>query len=74
MYNYCLCFRVSSDRNNANNTIKHKSEAFIPRLVTACVEEIERRGLLEVGVYRICGSNDDVKALKNEFDESETYL
>ncbi|CAH8834392.1 unnamed protein product [Trichobilharzia szidati] len=64
--------KVSSDRNNQNNTIKHKSEAFIPRLVTACVEEIERRGLLEVGVYRICGSNDDVKALKNEFDESCT--
>ncbi|KAH8850425.1 Active breakpoint cluster region-related protein [Schistosoma japonicum] len=64
--------KVSGRSDNKLITTKHKSEAFIPQFVTACVEEIERRGLLEVGIYRLCGSNDDIKALQNEFDESCT--
>ncbi|CAH8444585.1 unnamed protein product [Schistosoma rodhaini] len=64
--------RVPNDINNDECTIKYKSEVFIPRFVIACVEEIERRGLLAVGIYRVCGSNDNIKALKSEFDESCT--
>ncbi|TNN07318.1 Active breakpoint cluster region-related protein isoform 2 [Schistosoma japonicum] len=64
--------KVSGRSDNKLITTKHKSEAFVPQFVTACVEEIERRGLLEVGIYRLCGSNDDIKALQNEFDESCT--
>ncbi|CAH8462071.1 unnamed protein product [Schistosoma turkestanicum] len=64
--------KLSNCINSNDWLTKYKSEAFIPRLVTACVEEIERRGLLEVGVYRVCGSNDNIKALKSEFDESCT--
>ncbi|CAH8473240.1 unnamed protein product [Heterobilharzia americana] len=62
--------KVPLEQGGDGNMKKQKSEVFIPRFVTACVEEIERRGLLEVGIYRICGSNDDIKALKSEFDES----
>ncbi|RTG88493.1 uncharacterized protein DC041_0002078 [Schistosoma bovis] len=64
--------RVPNDIDKNECTKKHKSEAFIPRFVIACVEEIERRGLLVVGLYRLCGSNDNIKALKSEFDESCT--
>ncbi|CAH8474601.1 unnamed protein product [Schistosoma mattheei] len=64
--------RVPNDIDKNECTKKHKSEAFIPRFVIACVEEIERRGLLAVGLYRLCGSNDNIKALKSEFDESCT--
>lgn len=39
----------------------------IPALIVHCVNEIETRGLKEVGLYRISGSDRDVKALKEKF-------
>lgn len=36
----------------------------VPALVVHCVNEVESRGLNEVGLYRISGSEKDVKALK----------
>lgn len=39
----------------------------IPALIVHCVNEIESRGLKEVGLYRISGSDRDVKALKEKF-------
>lgn len=39
----------------------------IPALIVHCVSEIEMRGLKEVGLYRISGSDRDVKALKEKF-------
>lgn len=39
----------------------------VPALVVHCVNEIETRGLTEVGLYRISGSDRDVKSLKEKF-------
>lgn len=39
----------------------------VPALIVHCVNEIETRGLKEVGLYRISGSERDVKALKEKF-------
>jgi Rac GTPase-activating protein 1 len=39
----------------------------VPALIVHCVNEIETRGLNEVGLYRISGSDRDVKALKEKF-------
>lgn len=39
----------------------------VPALIVHCVNEIETRGLTEVGLYRISGSDRDVKALKERF-------
>lgn len=36
----------------------------IPSLVVHCIREIESRGLSEVGIYRVPGSERDVKGLK----------
>lgn len=41
----------------------------IPNIVDKLLEEIELRGLDEVGLYRIPGSVGSVNALKNAFDE-----
>ncbi|EDO18680.1 hypothetical protein Kpol_1055p35 [Vanderwaltozyma polyspora DSM 70294] len=41
----------------------------IPTIVTKLLEEIELRGLDEVGLYRIPGSAGSINALKNAFDE-----
>ncbi|KAK7111103.1 rac GTPase-activating protein 1-like isoform X2 [Littorina saxatilis] len=39
----------------------------IPRLVVNCANEIERRGLSEVGLYRVPGSDRESKELKEKF-------
>lgn len=39
----------------------------IPALVIHCVNEIESRGLNEIGIYRVPGSEREVKELKEKF-------
>ncbi|XP_070489792.1 rac GTPase-activating protein 1 isoform X1 [Chironomus tepperi] len=39
----------------------------VPALIVHCVNEIETRGLNEAGLYRVSGSDRDVKALKERF-------
>jgi Rac GTPase-activating protein 1 len=36
----------------------------IPGIVIHCVNEIERRGLTEVGIYRVNGSEKEIKDMK----------
>ena len=40
----------------------------IPYLVSCCVREVERRGLDEVGIYRVSGSATDIAKLRKSFD------
>lgn len=44
----------------------------IPGLIVHCVNEIETRGLTEVGIYRIPGSEREVRALKEKFISGKT--
>lgn len=46
----------------------------VPYIVRQCLEEIERRGLEEVGIYRVSGVATDIQALKTAFDTSECRL
>lgn len=46
----------------------------VPYIVRQCVEEIERRGMEEVGIYRVSGVATDIQALKAAFDVSEYLL
>jgi Rac GTPase-activating protein 1 len=39
----------------------------IPPLIVHCVNEIETRGLKEVGIFRVSGSEREVKMLKEKF-------
>ncbi|XP_046391617.1 rac GTPase-activating protein 1-like [Ischnura elegans] len=43
------------------------SAPMIPSIVIHCVNEIESRGLNEVGIYRVPGSEREVKFLKEKF-------
>lgn len=43
----------------------------VPYIVRQCVEEVEKRGIEEVGIYRISGVATDIQALKAVFDASE---
>ncbi|XP_023715210.1 rac GTPase-activating protein 1 isoform X2 [Cryptotermes secundus] len=39
----------------------------IPSIIVHCVNEVERRGLNEAGIYRLSGADKDVKGLKEKF-------
>lgn len=43
----------------------------VPLVVRCCVEEVERRGMDEVGVYRVSGGALDIGTLKAAFDTSK---
>lgn len=43
----------------------------MPHVVRCCVEEVERRGMDEVGIYRISGAANDITELKTAFDSSK---
>jgi len=42
----------------------------VPYIVRQCIEEVEKRGIEEVGIYRISGVATDIQALKAVFDAS----
>ncbi|XP_061383759.1 rac GTPase-activating protein 1 [Danaus plexippus] len=39
----------------------------VPALLVHCINEVEKRGLTERGIYRICAVDKDVKRLKERF-------
>lgn len=46
----------------------------VPYIVRQCIEEVEKRGIDEVGIYRISGVATDIQALKSVFDTSKNQL
>lgn len=43
----------------------------IPFIISACIREVERRGMYEIGVYRVSGSASDLAKLKKSFETSK---
>merc|ERR1740128_1088514 len=44
-----------------------REEVEVPYIITRCVEEVERRGLNEVGIYRVSGLSTEICRLSCEF-------
>lgn len=42
----------------------------VPAFVSACIEEVEKRGLDEMGIYRVSGTTSDVQRIRKAFDKS----
>ncbi|CAF2314824.1 unnamed protein product [Rotaria sp. Silwood2] len=42
----------------------------IPRIIVKCIEMVEREGLNETGIYRVCCVASDLQKLRNEFDRN----
>ncbi|XP_075154378.1 rho GTPase activating protein at 1A isoform X3 [Haematobia irritans] len=40
----------------------------IPFIISACIREVEKRGMSEVGIYRVSGSASDLAKLKKSFE------
>ncbi|XP_048100498.1 PH_BCR_vertebrate and RhoGAP_Bcr domain-containing protein [Alosa alosa] len=50
--------------------VTKREHSKVPLIVRQCVEEIERRGLEEVGIYRVSGVATDIQTLKAAFDSN----
>ncbi|KAL8613154.1 hypothetical protein ACOMHN_042963 [Nucella lapillus] len=42
----------------------------VPTIVTACVQEVEKRGLDEMGIYRVSGTTSEVQKIKKYFNKN----
>lgn len=49
-----------------------KEKRAVPFIITSCVREVERRGISEVGIYRVSGSSADMARLRKAY-ESNPY-
>lgn len=54
------------------SSICRREKRDIPFIITACVREVEKRGMGEVGLYRVSGSASDIAKLRKSF-ESNSY-
>ena len=61
----------ATDRNCNNFYITRREKRQVPFILTSCVREVERRGMNEVGIYRVSGSTSDVSRLKKAFETSK---
>lgn len=50
--------------------VREASGSSVPLIIKRCVEEIEKRGLELVGIYRLCGSAMRKKMLRDAFEKN----
>ncbi|XP_065569377.1 rho GTPase-activating protein 100F-like isoform X2 [Artemia franciscana] len=50
--------------------VKEASSVGVPILVQRCIEEVERRGMDIVGLYRLCGSATKKRILRDAFEKN----
>ncbi|XP_043953096.1 active breakpoint cluster region-related protein isoform X2 [Gambusia affinis] len=48
--------------------VAQQEGVLVPHVVRCCTEEVERRGMDEVGIYRISGTATDISSLKAAFN------
>ncbi|KAM6908951.1 active breakpoint cluster region-related protein [Xenentodon cancila] len=51
-------------------TVAQQEGVLVPHVVQCCVKEVERRGMDEVGIYRISGTSNNIRILKAAFDSN----
>ncbi|XP_039996245.1 active breakpoint cluster region-related protein isoform X3 [Xiphias gladius] len=51
-------------------TVAQQQGVLVPHVVRCCVEEVERRGMGEIGIYRISGNTREINMLKAAFNSS----
>jgi len=51
-------------------SVSRRENSDIPLVVIGCVQEIEKRGMEEVGIYRLSGATSEVRRLKDAFDNN----
>ncbi|KAM3857431.1 active breakpoint cluster region-related protein [Diretmus argenteus] len=51
-------------------TVAQQEGVLVPHVVRCCVEEVERRGMEEVGIYRVSGAASHISSLKTAFNSN----
>ena len=55
-----------------HSIFSHRRESTrVPQIISKCVQEVEKRGMYDVGIYRISGLSSEVQRLKKAFERSE---
>ncbi|CAM1297774.1 syd-1 (predicted) [Pycnogonum litorale] len=56
---------------NIETTVARENSSFnVPIIVKRCIDEIDRRGLDIIGLYRLCGSATKKKTLRDSFERN----
>ncbi|KAL4224066.1 hypothetical protein ACF0H5_017523 [Mactra antiquata] len=50
--------------------VTRRENKTVPSIVTTCVQQIENRGMTEVGIYRVSGVTSEIQNLKKMFDKN----
>jgi hypothetical protein len=57
--------------NNLDIVLERETSGFaVPLIVKRCTDEVEKRGLDIIGIYRLCGSETKKQMLRDAFEES----
>ena len=64
---------IEMKTNAVANYFCRREKRDIPFIISACIREVERRGMSEVGVYRVSGSASDLTKLKKSFETSKFF-
>lgn len=51
-------------------TVAQQEGVLVPHVVRCCVEEVERRGMDEVGIYRVSGTSSEISMLRAAFNSN----
>lgn len=51
----------------------HASSTNIPTIITKCIKEIDKRGILSQGIYRLSGQTAEILKLKQSFTFSPLF-
>lgn len=51
-------------------TVSKKEKSEVPYLIVGCIREVERRGMKEIGIYRVSGLTSDIQKLKKAFENN----
>uniref|UniRef100_A0A1E1XNS8 Putative gtpase-activating protein n=1 Tax=Amblyomma sculptum TaxID=1581419 RepID=A0A1E1XNS8_AMBSC len=73
------CFPTNRTPTQGGSAGRHRSLSdyvpsnppMVPALVIHCIQEVEKRGLHEVGLYRIPGSEREVRELREQFERGK---
>ncbi|KAL1137777.1 hypothetical protein AAG570_009473 [Ranatra chinensis] len=65
----CVPINTPTSKGNVGSIADYTPQTglMVPSLVIHCIKEIESRGMTEVGLYRVPGSDKEVRHLKEKF-------
>ena len=53
---------------------QERSGRGVPLLILRCVEEVENRGIDQIGLYRVCGSVEAIKSIRDNLERNPEVL